>query len=119
MSKFYVNINGRNHISRTNIAECQTECGITLKVGQALTVSTPATVCQRCEESTAFTGLGPMSLPHYLEAENQKLRDALAGEIGLVQLITGRPELCHIGEELLANHRHVAALEALGDPEHD
>lgn len=79
MSKFYVNIRGRNHISRTNIAGCQTECGITLEVGQALTVSTPAEVCQRCEQSSAFTGVGPMSLPHYLEAENEALRAIIDG----------------------------------------
>lgn len=119
MSKFYVAINGRNHISRTNLAGCATECGITMEVGQALTVSTPALVCQRCEEAFKPAPVGgPMSLPHYLEVENKRLRDALAGEVGLVQLLTAREDLRADRAAILSNHRHVEALDVLG-PEHD
>jgi hypothetical protein len=75
VAKWYVAIDGRNHISRTNLAGCTTECGITMEIGQALTVSTPALVCQRCEEQYKPAAMGgPMSLPHYLEKQNEALK---------------------------------------------
>lgn len=74
--KYYLTIGDCHHIARTNIAGCQTECGLTLQKGMSLFESPPpgGGVCQRCSESTTFTGHGPMSLPHYLESQNAELR---------------------------------------------
>ncbi len=47
--------------------------------------------------------------------ENQRLKAALAGEVGLVALLCARAELQHVREEILNNHRHVAAINALSD----
>lgn len=49
-----------------------------------------------------------------LREQNKRLRDALAGEVGLVQLILVG---CSDSEKALVitNHRHVEALAALGD----
>lgn len=120
MGKWYVAIDGRNHISRTNLAGCTTECGITMEIGQALTVSTPALVCQRCEEQYKPAAMGgPMSLPHYLEAENKRLRDALAAEIGLLTLLLARDDLKADRHAILTNHRHVEAVATLMECTHD
>jgi len=49
------------------------------------------------------------------DAEIERLRAALAGEIGLVQLFTTRSLFQSDRQTVLANHRHVEALAALGD----
>ena len=47
--------------------------------------------------------------------EIEQLRSALAGEIGLVQLLAARSELQPDRQTVLGNHRHVEALRVLGD----
>lgn len=75
MSHWYVWIDGKYHITRTNISECQCECGKRLTSGLELKGDAPERLrCSTCEERFKPALGGPMNLPHYLEAENARLR---------------------------------------------
>lgn len=79
MGKWYVKVDGKYHTTRTNIAGCQTECGKTLVSGAALLVNEPAlgVMCETCVQKPAYTGGGPVVLPHYLEKQNERLKEII------------------------------------------
>jgi len=79
--KWYVLIDGRYHITRTNIAGCQCLCGKRLEKGADLLNNLPSSdhLCATCEPKFNPAPIGgPMVLPHYLERENQQLREEIA-----------------------------------------
>lgn len=90
MSHWYVWIDGKYHITRTNIAECKSECGKRLENGMDLVHPSPPAqlLCPTCEAQYKPAPIGgPMNLPHYLEAENARLKARVAElEAGLEQL---------------------------------
>jgi len=80
MTHWYAWIDGRYHITRTNISGCQCECGKELEKGAELRehLAGDEKTCSKCFDifNPAPIG-GPMSLPHYLEAENKRLREII------------------------------------------
>lgn len=71
--------------------------------------------CQDCCCARSWKALGiseytGLSIPEHI----QQLREALVGEVGLVQLLTARSDLRAEREAILSNHRHITALAALG-----
>ena len=51
-----------------------------------------------------------------LAERNARLRNALLGEMGLLELIVNRPELSASRQVILGNYRHLEAREALMEP---
>jgi len=71
-----------------------------------------------------FPLLASLAAPHSGDIEREahdalreigRLREALGGEIGLVQLLTARSDLRHDRDAILSNHRHKEALAVLGE----
>jgi hypothetical protein len=79
-SHWYVSIDDAYHITRTNISDCRCECGKRLERGMDLRIDKPRPdqLCEKCVASFNPAPMGgPMSLPHYLEEQNHRLRAAL------------------------------------------